>query len=88
MTRKERWEELKQQYPDTIILLMNGRFYEAYAEDAEKVSKTLHIPVRTHEQFGSVCRFGWRKLKLNDCEYLRKLTHAWKRVGVGDGDLF
>ena len=82
MTRQERWQEIKAQDPDAIVLFGNGNFYEAYQTDAAKVGEVLNIPVKIHKQFGSVCRFplqgliGWG--------YLHKLANAGNRVAVCD----
>lgn len=82
MTRQERWHELKEQYPDAIVLFGNGNFYEAYQTDAAKVGGVLNIPVKMHKQFGSVCRFPLQRLM--DWEYLHKLVRAGNRVAVCD----
>lgn len=82
MTRKERWQELKQQYHNAVVLLQNGNFYEAYQTDAAKVGEILNIPIKLHKQFESVCRFPQQRLI--GWEYLHKLVRAGNRVAVCD----
>lgn len=82
MTRKERWHELKLQYPNAVVLLQNGNFYEAYLTDAATVGKALNIPIKLHKQFGSVCRFPLQRLI--GWEYLHTLVRAGNRAAVCD----
>lgn len=82
MTRKERWQELKRQYPNAVVLLQNGNFYEAYQTDAATVGEVLNIPIKLHKQFGSVCRFPLQRLM--GWEYLHKLVRAGNRVEIID----
>lgn len=37
----KQYEEIKMKHPDAILLFRNGDNYESYAEDADKVSKSL-----------------------------------------------
>ncbi len=80
MTRKERWQELKQQYPNAVVLLQNGNFYEAYEMDATKVGEILNIPTEQHEDgLYSVCHFPLVSLNEN---YLPRLVRAGLSVAI------
>lgn len=37
------YQEIKQEYPDAILLFRVGDFYEAFGQDAVQVSKILDI---------------------------------------------
>lgn len=43
------YTEIKDKYPDTILLFRLGDFYECYLEDAELVGKVLDLVVTTRK---------------------------------------
>lgn len=81
MTRKERWQELKQQYPNAILLFGKGDFYEAFAEDAAKVGGIVRLPVKQHRKFKKVCRLPLIGVREN---YLPQLVRAGLSVVIID----
>lgn len=78
MTRKERWQELKQQYPNAVVLLQNGNFYEAYLTDAAQVGKVLDITYMCSQDGIDVCGFPYFALD----DYLPKLVRVGFRVAI------
>lgn len=82
MPFNKRWYELKEQYPDEILLFRKGDCYEAYETDAAKVGKILNIPTEKHEDgLYSVCRFP--RISLNE-NYLPQLVSTGNRVAIID----
>lgn len=76
----KRWYELKEQYPDAILLFRKGNCYEAYETDAAKVGEILNIPTEKHEDgLYSVCRFLLVSLNEN---YLPQLIRAGLSVAI------
>ena len=79
-TIQERYNQIKEQYPDTILLFSVGDFYEVYHEDAKKASKTLSVTL-THRGDGTpLCGFPFHALD----SYLPKLVRAGYRVAICD----
>ena len=77
-TIQERYNQIKEQYPDTILLFRVGDFYEVYHEDAKKASKTLSVTL-THRGDGTpLCGFPFHALD----SYLPKLVRAGYRVAI------
>ena len=80
MTIKEKYDQIKAQHLDAIILFRVGDFYEVYYEDAEKASKTLSVTL-THRGDGTpLCGFPYHALD----SYLPKLVRAGYRVAICD----
>jgi len=75
------WCNIKEQYPDALLLFRVGDFYEAYREDAENVSRILGITL-THRGTSKMkfCGFPFHALDT----YLPKLVRAGKRVAICD----
>ena len=79
------FKEIKQQYPDALLLFRCGDFYETYAEDAVIASKVLNITL-THRNNGNsqaelqMAGFPFHALDT----YLPKLVRAGMRVAICD----
>lgn len=79
------FKQIKQQYPDAMLLFRCGDFYETYAEDAIKAAKTLNITL-THRNNGNgvagseMAGFPYHALDT----YLPKLVRAGMRVAICD----
>jgi DNA mismatch repair protein MutS len=81
------FREIKNQYPDAILLFRCGDFYETYAEDAVRASKILNITL-THRSNGAskegkaleMAGFPFHALDT----YLPKLVRAGMRVAICD----
>ena len=83
----KQFREIKQQYPDAVLLFRCGDFYETYAEDAVRASKILNITL-THRSNGTskeakaleMAGFPFHALDT----YLPKLVRAGLRVAICD----
>ena len=81
------FREIKNQYPDAILLFRCGDFYETYAEDAVRASKILNITL-THRSNGAskegkaleMAGFPFHALDT----YLPKLVRTGMRVAICD----
>lgn len=81
------FREIKNQYPDAVLLFRCGDFYETYAEDAVRASKILNITL-THRSNGGnkegkaleMAGFPFHALDT----YLPKLVRAGLRVAICD----
>ena len=79
------FREIKQKYPDAMLLFRCGDFYETYAEDAVIASKVLNITLTHRNNGGSapateMAGFPYHALDT----YLPKLVHAGMRVAICD----
>lgn len=75
--------ELKRKHPEAILLMRNDNSYEAYEEDAKKISQTLGLTLqrgskKARPQF--VAAFAARTLDTN----LPKLIRAGERIAICD----
>jgi DNA mismatch repair ATPase MutS len=77
----KQWRDIKEQYPDALLLFRVGDFYEIYNEDAEKASKILGITL-TNRGRSSIkfCGFPYNALDA----YLPKLVRQGCRVAICD----
>ena len=83
----KQFREIKNQYPDAVLLFRCGDFYETYAEDAVRASKILNITL-THRSNGAnkeakaleMAGFPFHALDT----YLPKLVRAVLRVAICD----
>ncbi len=82
----KQFRDIKQQYPDALLLFRCGDFYETYAEDAVRASKILNITL-THRSNGAagtaameMAGFPFHALDT----YLPKLVRAGLRVAICD----
>ena len=80
------FRDIKQQYPDAMLLFRCGDFYETYCEDAVRASQVLNITL-THRSnggagSGSIEMAGFPFHALDT--YLPKLVRAGMRVAICD----
>lgn len=75
----KRYNALKKNYPDTILLLSTGSFYETYGEDAVKTANALGT-VLTKKNGISLTGFPTHALE----NYLPKLVRMGYRVAIAD----
>ncbi|MCC6157991.1 MAG: DNA mismatch repair protein MutS [Deltaproteobacteria bacterium] len=76
------WYEVKQRYPDHLVLFRMGDFYETFYEDAERASKLLDIALtsRAKEADQPIPLAGVPFHALNG--YLSKLVRAGVKVAI------
>ncbi|MFQ6611769.1 MAG: DNA mismatch repair protein MutS [Fidelibacterota bacterium] len=76
------YNEVKSQYPDTIILFRMGDFYETFNDDAKITSKVLGI-VLTERSNGAAARVPLAGFPYHALDnYLHKLVNAGYRVAI------
>jgi len=82
----KQFRDIKDQYPDAILLFRCGDFYETYCEDAVRASKILSITLTHRSNGGSTAQsidmagFPFHALDT----YLPKLVRAGLRVAICD----
>ncbi|MFH1850833.1 MAG: DNA mismatch repair protein MutS [Candidatus Neomarinimicrobiota bacterium] len=76
------YQEVKQQYPDTLVLFRMGDFYETFAEDAQITSRVLGIVLtkRSNGAAADIPLAGFPYHALDN--YLHKLVAAGHRVAI------
>ncbi len=77
----QQYHQIKQKYPDAILLFRVGDFYETFGEDAIKVAKTLGIVQTSRNNGGSdveLAGFPYHSLDL----YLPRLVKGGFRVAI------
>jgi DNA mismatch repair protein MutS len=77
----QQYQQVKQKYPDALLLFRVGDFYETFGEDAIKVAKTLGIVQTSRNNGGSdveLAGFPYHSLDL----YLPRLVKAGFRVAI------
>lgn len=77
--------DIKQRYPDHLLMFRMGDFYEMFLEDAQKAAKILNIALTSRAHGGDAERIplcGVPHHALN--VYLSKLIRAGKRVAICD----
>jgi len=76
------YSQIKESYPDTILLFRMGDFFETFEDDAKIASKVLGITLtkRANGAAGEVPLAGFPHHALDS--YLPKLVHAGYRVAV------
>ncbi|WP_185868405.1 DNA mismatch repair protein MutS [Blattabacterium cuenoti] len=74
----QQYNDIKKQYPDTILLFQVGDFYEAFGKDAIVCSQTLHIVLTKRLNHIQLSGFPCHSLNI----YLPKLIHAGFRVAI------
>ena len=77
MFTTNKYKQLKEKYPDALILFRLKDYYYSCDEDAEKVAQTLDIAVTA---IGSERIAKFRFFKLD--KYLKKLVRAGHRVAI------
>ena len=87
------WHDLKEKHPDAVLLMRKGDFYEAFGEDAKKVSKSTSLKEQhvVKEGFESknekdgekgVSYVNFKNTSLD--KYLPKLVRDGHRVAIVD----
>ena len=81
---KDEYDEIHEQYPDTICLFRVGDFYEVYREDAQKASRVLNITLTHRQYIDGTCMpmIGFPFHALDT--YLPRLVRAGLRVAICD----
>ena len=83
----EQFKNLKEKYPDAVLLFRCGDFYETYMDDAQTSAKILGITLtrstKQKEDDGSGLRMAGFPYFLLD-EYLPKLIRAGHRIAICD----
>lgn len=83
----EQFKKLKEKYPDAVLLLRCGDFYETYMDDAQTSAKILGITLtrstkQKEDDGGGLRMAGFPYLRLD--EYLKKLIRAGHRIAICD----
>lgn len=52
---KKKWVQTKRDFPDHLVFVVNGNFFEFYHEDADVVTRTLKAPYMV----GKVAKTGF-----------------------------
>jgi len=75
---------LKAQYPEALLLMRVGDFYEAYGADAEDLARSLHI-ICTSKEAGKAGRVAMAGVPHHSVDtYLRRLIRMRRVVAVAD----
>lgn len=74
------FKQLKQQYPDAVILFRIGGFYQTFEEDAQKVANDLGIIVTKRNDGVRMAGFPHHALDT----YLPRLVRCGNRVAIVD----
>lgn len=74
------FKQLKQQYPDAVILFRMGGFYQTFEEDAQKVANDLGIIVTKRNDGVRMAGFPHHSLDT----YLPRLIRCGNRVAIVD----
>ncbi len=78
------YANLKAQYPEALLLMRVGDFYEAYGDDAEDLAQTLHI-ICTSKEAGKAGRIAMAGVPHHSVDsYLRRLIGLRRVVAVAD----
>jgi len=81
----DRYNELKQEVPDTILLMQVGAFMKVMNEDAQKVSEVTGLKLQMAGNIGSpVIMGGFPKTGLD--AYVGKLVRAGYSVSIAMQD--
>ena len=84
------WHDLKEKHPDAVLLMRKGDFYEAFGEDAKKVSvstglKEQHVVKEGFESKESERGVSYVNFKNTSLDkYLPKLVRDGHRVAIVD----
>ena len=80
----KQFRDIKQQYPDALLLFRCGDFYETYCEDAVAAAKILNITL-THRNNKSAAPIEMAGFPFHALDtYLPKLVRAGRRVAICD----
>ena len=84
------WHDLKEKHPDAVLLMRKGDFYEAFGEDAKKVSKSTGLKEQHVVKEGFESKEGERGVSYVNFKntsldkYLPKLVRDGHRVAIVD----
>ena len=83
----DQFKNLKEEYPDAVLLFRCGDFYETYMDDAQTAANVLGITLtrstKQKEDDGIGLRMaGFPYFRLD--EYLPKLIRAGHRIAICD----
>ncbi len=79
------FRNIKEQYPDALLLFRCGDFYETYAEDAVRAAKILNITLTKRNNGGSAEDTAMAGFPFHALDtYLPKLVRAGMRVAICD----
>src|SRR6516162_3253694 len=76
----QQYREAKERHPGMLLLFRMGEFYELFFDDAELVSRSLHLTLTTRD--GTIPMAGFPVKQLES--HLRNLLRAGHRVAVCD----
>ena len=75
----KQYKDIKEQYPDALLLFRNGDYYEAYDADAKDCASILGLTLTKRKEM-PLAGFPFHALDT----YLPKLIRAGKRVAICD----
>ena len=79
------FRQIKEQYPDALLLFRCGDFYETYLEDAVKAAKILNITLTKRNNGGNNAETEMAGFPFHALDtYLPKLVRAGLRVAICD----
>ena len=75
---------LKEQYPEALLLARVGDFYEAYGDDADDLSRSLHI-ICTSKEAGKAGRIAMAGVPYHSVDsYLARLMRQRRVVAIAE----
>lgn len=80
MKQLKQFKDIKEKYPDTLLLFRHGDFYESYQEDAEATAHDLGVTLTKDKEGVSQTMFPHYALDT----YLPKLIRAGHRIAICD----
>ena len=81
----KQFRDIKNQYPDALLLFRCGDFYETYCEDAVRASKELNITLTHRNNGGTSAAIDMAGFPFHALDtYLPKLVRAGLRVAICD----
>ena len=79
------YEDIKQNFPDTIVFFQLGDFYEAFNEDAKNISKVLNITLTSRSMGAGNERIPLAGVPVKAIDsYLKKLIDNGYKVAIID----
>ena len=79
------YEDIKKNYPDTIVFFQLGDFYEVFYEDAKLVSKKLNITLTSKGFDPDGIRIPLAGVPVKSIDtYLKKLIYLGHKVAIVD----
>ncbi|MHA1976435.1 MAG: DNA mismatch repair protein MutS [Candidatus Hodarchaeales archaeon] len=79
------YEDIKQNFPDTIVFFQLGDFYEAFNDDAKSISKVLNITLTSRSMGAGSTRIPLAGVPVKAIDsYLKKLIDNGYKVAIVD----